>query len=171
MAHRTDAELIAKTNNTARFFVENRAISWILLLAVVAWGIYGYRNMPKRKDPDIPVREAMAVCPWPGVSAAKVEELVTSKMEAKIAENSYLHQPGTGFDFGIRSVTLDGVAFVYVQLAENIDETQKQFNDINLRLNSIKDLPSGAGPIQFENGYGDTAALMLTVASPKVSAV
>lgn len=85
---------------------------------MVAWGIYGYRNMPKRKDPDIPVREAVAICPWPGVSAAKAEEVVTRKMEAKIAENSYLHQPGTGFDFGIRSVTLDGVAFVYVQLAE-----------------------------------------------------
>ena len=37
--------------------------------------------MPKRKDPDIPVRIALAVCPWPGIPADKVEELVTRKIE------------------------------------------------------------------------------------------
>ena len=30
-------------------------------------------------------------------------------------------------------------------------------------------LPRGAGPIQFNSNFGDTAALMLTVASPKVT--
>ena len=66
-----------------------------------------------------------------------------------------------------RSVTLDGVAIVYVQLDEKLADAAKQFNDINLKLNSIDDLPSGAGPIQFQSDFGDTAALMLTVASPK----
>ena len=58
MAHRPDAEIIATTHNTARFFTENRQISWVALLIVIAWGIYGYDKMPKRKDPDIPVKEA-----------------------------------------------------------------------------------------------------------------
>src|SRR4030095_8663357 len=31
------------------------------------------------------------------------------------------------------------------------------------------DLPQGAGPIDFIKDFGDTAALMLTVASPKAS--
>jgi multidrug efflux pump subunit AcrB len=47
-----------RTHNTTRFFTENRTISWILLLAVILWGIYGYLHMPKRKDPDIPVPQA-----------------------------------------------------------------------------------------------------------------
>ena len=47
----------------------------------------------------------------------------------------------------------------------------KQFDDIKYRLDSIHDLPEGAGPILFFKDYGDTAALMLTVASPKVSGV
>ena len=58
MAHRPDAEIIATTHNTARFFTENRQIAWVALLLVIAWGIYGYQKMPKRKDPDIPVKEA-----------------------------------------------------------------------------------------------------------------
>jgi multidrug efflux pump subunit AcrB len=171
MAHRSDEEIIRTTHNTARFFVENRPISWVMLAAVVAWGVYGYIHMPKRKDPDIPVRQALAVCPWPGVSAEKVEQMVTRKMEEKIAANSYIHPAGAGTDYGIQSLTLDGLAIVYVQLTENVGDTEKQFNDINLKLANIRDLPDGAGPIQFQSDFGDTAALMLTVASPKVPEV
>ena len=118
MAHRTDSEIIRSTHNTARFCVENRAVSWMLLVGVLFWGIFGYWQMPKRKDPDIPVREAVAVCPWPGVSADKIEQMVTRKIEAKIAQNSFIHPAGASTNYGIRSVTLDGVAIIYVQLSE-----------------------------------------------------
>ena len=68
MAHRADADLIAHSRNTARFFTETRHISWVLLIATVAWGVYGYLKMPQRKDPDIPVRVAVALCAWPGAA-------------------------------------------------------------------------------------------------------
>jgi hypothetical protein len=41
MPHRPDSDYIQNERNTARFFVENRQISWILLIATVALGIYG----------------------------------------------------------------------------------------------------------------------------------
>ena len=171
MAHRTDSELIRSTHNTERFFVETRSISWMLLAGVILWGIFGYSRMPKRKDPEIPVREAVAVCAWPGVDAKKIEQLVTRKIEQKIAENSFIHPAGAGNNFGINSVTLDGETMVFVQLAETVADTEQQFDDIDQKLKSIDDLPQGAGPIQFYSDFGDTAALMLTVASPKVGEV
>src|SRR5262250_1690130 len=171
MAHKSDAEMIEKGSNTARFFVEHRQIAWILLIGTVVWGWYGYKSMPQRKDPDIPVRVAVAVTPWPGVQAQQVEQLVTRPIEEKIAENSSIH-PGTAADYGIRSVTLPGLSIVYVQLAENVKDTKRQFSDINLKLNALTNsLPKGAGPIQFQSDFGDTAALMLTVASPPADEV
>src|SRR5262244_1754436 len=171
MAHKSDAEMIEKSRNTARFFVEHRQIAWILLIGTVLWGWYGYNSMPQRKDPDIPVRVAVALTPWPGVQAQEVEQLVTRPLEEKISENSYIH-PGTAADYGIRSLTLPGLSIVYVQLAENVDDTKRQFSDINLKLNALNgQLPQGAGPIQFQSDYGDTAALMLTIASPGLSDV
>src|SRR5216684_801018 len=171
MAHRTDADIIEKTHNTARFFVEHRHIAWVLLIATVLWGSYGYNSMPQRKDPDLPVRVAVAQTPRPGVKAQEVEQLVTRPIEEKIAENSYIH-PGTAADYGIRSITLPGLSIIYVQLAENVADTKKQFSDINLKLNALNNqLPQGAGPIQFQSDYGDTAALMLTVASPRLDEV
>ena len=170
MAHRPDAEIIATTHNTARFFTENRQISWVALLIVIAWGIYGYQKMPKRKDPDIPVKEAQVICAWPGVSADRVEQLVTRKIEQKLAEVSEVRAPSAE-EYSIKSLTLDGLSVVNVQVDYSVKDLKPVFNEMDLKLRSITDLPKGAGPIQFLSGFGDTAALMLTVASPKESEV
>ncbi len=82
------AEKKTSKRNIARFFTENRQIAWVLLFGTLAWGVFGYMNMPKRKDPDIPVRIALAITPWPGISADKVEQLVTRKVEQAVTGNS-----------------------------------------------------------------------------------
>jgi multidrug efflux pump len=166
MPHKTDSELIANTRNIARFFAEHRQISLVALAAVFVWGWYGYAHMPKRKDPDIPVRIAVAICPWPGVNSQQVEQLITRPIEEIIAQNKNIH-PATAADFGIRSTSLRGLSIVTVQLAENIRDTKTQFSDINLKLRDLNSrIPQGAGPIRFLSDFGDTATLMLTIASP-----
>jgi multidrug efflux pump subunit AcrB len=160
MSHgKSDQELINGKRNTARFFVETRQVAWVLLILTCAWGIYGYISMPQRKDPEVQVRTAVALVPWPGSSAEKVEQLVTRKVEEQMAANSKVTK--------IESISRTGLAIIYVELDENLIETGKEFDDIKLRLDGIRDLPSGAGPINFVKDFGDTAALMLTVASPK----
>ena len=119
--------------------------------------------MPQRKDPDIPVREAQIICPWPGMTTEKVEQLVTRTIELKVAENTHIKK--------IESTSRVGLSVITVELDDKVTDTDKQFDDIKYRLDSIHNLPEGAGPIQFFKDYGNTAALMLTVASPKVSEV
>src|SRR5919199_1619591 len=161
MAHgKSDQEMIERKRNTARFFVETRHVAWVLLVASCAWGIYGYLTMPQRKDPEVQVRQAVALVPWPGASAERVEQLVTKKVEEQMAANTKVTK--------IESISRTGIAVVYVELDENLKETGKEFDDIKLKLDAIHDLPQGAGPINFIKDFGDTAALMLTVASPKV---
>lgn len=162
MAHgKSDDEIISKTHNTARFFVEVRHISWVLLAGVLLWGVYAYFSMPQRKDPEIAVRQAVAITPWPGASAEKVEQLVTKKVEEQMAANALVTK--------IESISRTSVSVVYLELDENSDRSNmgKQLDDVAFRLNNINDLPEGAGPINFIRDFGDTAALMLTVASPK----
>src|ERR1700684_3367679 len=168
MPHTSDTELIQHTHNTARFFVEHRQIAWACLFGVVIWGVYGYFAMPQRKDPEIPVRVAVAACQWPGASAQEVEQLVTRPIEQTIAQNKTIHPP-TAADYGIRSISLPGASFVYVQLSEATKDSREQFSDINLKLQDLNGrLPSGATPVQFQSDFGDTAALMMTIASPPI---
>src|SRR5919206_3798269 len=162
MSHATDTELVEKKRNTARYFAETRHVAWVLLAATVAWGVYGYVRMPKAKDPTIPVRVALATANWPGATAEKVEQLVARKMEQRIAENATVDK--------IESLCRSGVAIVTITLKEDAAEVGKEFDDIKLKLDQVS-LPEGAGPIQFIKDFGDTAALMLTVASPKVDQI
>src|SRR6202051_3928010 len=171
MAHKNDQYRIEKTRNAPRFFVEHPQVSWMLLMGVLVWGWFGYHSMPQRKDPDIPVRVAVAFCSWPGATAQQVEQFVTRPIEDAVSENKTIH-PGTASDYGIRSVSLPDAAYVYVQLAENVSDVKRQFSDINLKLSALNNqLPQGAGPISFQSDFGDTAALMLTIASPKADPV
>src|SRR5271157_4773423 len=159
MAHsfKSDAEYIATTHNVARFFTELRQVALILLLATFVWGWFGYHNMPKRKDPNIPVRVASAQCTWPGATTEQVEQLVTRPIEQAVALNSTLKPPSPS-DFGIRSLSFPGQSVVYIQLNDNVKDKEKQFSDMNLKLNQLN-LPKGAGPIQFQlRGYGSAHA-------------
>jgi multidrug efflux pump subunit AcrB len=163
MHGRSDAEIIQTTHNTARFFTETRHIAWVLLIATMVWGVYGYFSMPQRKDPDIPVRQALAYCRWPGASSDRIEALVTKRLEEEIAKNANIEK--------IESISRTSVSVVYITLVESVKDRGKEFDDIALKLNAIHDLPDNAGPIVFVKDFGDTAALMLTVASPRIDPI
>src|SRR5262245_19182699 len=149
-------------HSVARFFVESRQVSWVLLAAVIAWGIWAYAAMPKRKDPDIPVRQVAVVTPWPGQSAERVEQLVTRKIEERVAHNIRTAE--------LTSTTRAGLSVAYAEVDENaLIDTGQEFDDIKVKLDALTDLPEGAGPIQFIKEFGETSALLLTVASPPAS--
>jgi multidrug efflux pump subunit AcrB len=157
-----DPQLTLRRHSVARFFVEYRHVSWVLLVGVIAWGIWAYAAMPKRKDPDIPVRQVAVVTPWPGQSAERVEQLVTRKIEERVAQNIRVSE--------ITSTTRAGLSVVYAEVDENARiDTGKEFDDIKVKLDALTDLPEGAGPLQYIKEFGETAALMLTVASPPAS--
>src|SRR4051812_40224358 len=126
--HRSDRDLIDRTHNTARFFTETRHVSWVLLVGTMLWGVYGYLQMPQRKDPDIPIRQALALCAWPGASAEKIEQLITRRMEEKVAENVKVEK--------VESNTRTGITAVFITLVEGIGDTGKEFDDIKLKLDT-----------------------------------
>ncbi len=159
MAHELEEESVKNQNNLARFFIEQQHIAWVSLALALVWGVYGLQNMPQRKDPDIPVRQAMIIVPWQGTSAEQVEQLVTKKIEQAIALNPWATE--------IKSSSRTGSAMVQFELAEKGRyDRDKELDDIKIRLDAIHDMPQGAGPILYIKDFGDTAALMLTVASP-----
>src|SRR5262252_8983897 len=159
----SNVETPSARHNVSRFFVENRQISWVLFVAVLAWGVWAYRAMPQRKDPDIPVRQVAVITPWPGQSAERVEQLVTRKIEERVAQNIRLSE--------VKSISRAGLSVVYAEVDERVTDTAKEFDDFKAKLDSISDLPEGAGPIQYIKEFGETSALMLTVASPPASDV
>jgi len=97
------------------------------------------------------------------MDAERVEERVTRRVEEVVAENEHVDV--------VRSTTRTGVSYVFIDLKEGTKGTGEIFDDIGLKLSGIHDLPDGAGPIQYIKDFGSTAALMLTVASPRIDEV
>ena len=161
LAH--DRELVATTRNTARYFTENAQVAWIALILTLAAGVFGYLRMPKAKDPQVDIRTYVVSCPWPGAEAEKVEQLITKPIEQKLAESTNVER--------VDSISRTGVSIVYVTLRESITDRVKELTDLQTRLDTIKDLPQGAGPLRFQKDFGDTATLMLTIASPRVGEI
>jgi multidrug efflux pump subunit AcrB len=148
-----------KKQNLARFFIEQQHVSWVCLAVALVWGIYGVLKMPQRKDPDVPSRQALVIVSWQGTSADQVEQLLTRKIEQSVSTNQWVAE--------IKGTSRTGSAMVQFELAEKGRyDRDKELNDIKIRLDSIHDLPQGAGPILYIKDFGDTSALMLTVASP-----
>lgn len=158
-----DRARVGAVRNLARWFAEKRAVAWVALVLTLLFGVYGYLRMPKAKDPTIEVRTAVAVCAWPGAPAEKVEQRITRKLEQRLAESASVEK--------LESISRTGVGIVYVTLKEGVADRQKEWSDLQGRLDGIHDLPPGAAPIQLQKDFGDTATLLLTVASPRVSEV
>ena len=47
--------ILANHSNLEQTVLFGGQVAWVLLVGTVLWGIYGYRNMPQRKDPDVRV--------------------------------------------------------------------------------------------------------------------
>lgn len=152
----SEAETTGTFKNLPRYFVEQRVVAMVLLVGVLVWGVFSYFTMPRRKDPDIPVRVALAVVVWPGASADKIEDLVTRKLETKIAENPKIEK--------LDSNTRNSVTVVTITMRDEVNEIAKELDDLQLKLASLNgELPAGASPIQFVKDFGDTTNLMLTI--------
>src|SRR3989442_6011025 len=93
MAHRSDQDLIEKTHNVPRFFVEHPQVSWVLLVGVLVWGWFGYHSMPQRKDPDIPVRVAVASGFWARAPAEPGAQIVFRDNEDYAARKKNIQPP------------------------------------------------------------------------------
>ena len=110
MAHITDQELISRSRSSARYVINQPQIAFVGLAAVLVWGVFGYMKMPQRKDPDIQVRQSMIVTPWPGVEAARVEQLITKKIERQVGLNARIDE--------IKSISRNGLSVVYAEVQE-----------------------------------------------------
>ncbi len=72
--------------NLPRFALTHRSIILAFIVLFLVAGTFNFATMPRREDPEITIRDALIVTPWPGASATRVEELITDPIEDVIVE-------------------------------------------------------------------------------------
>ncbi|MBM3859624.1 MAG: efflux RND transporter permease subunit [Verrucomicrobia bacterium] len=145
----------------SEYFVQHREVSWLMLVALLVWGGVSYTRLAQQEDPKIPERRALIVTRFPGAGAIKMEQLVTKKIEQKVAELQSLDE--------ISSETRDGVSIIHVSLLfssqRGVDE---EWNKLRAKLREVS-LPQGCGEPWLDTDFGNTITLLYAITSPPIS--
>lgn len=147
--------------NLSRFFVEKRQIAWVALLATLVWGLVSFRKLPQRKDPEVTIKTAVITTGWPGGRPEDVEQLVTIPIEQTARQVAKVDK--------VVSTTRAGISTVFVTLEDTARraDVDVAWNDLRARIDLLaRKLPQGTSPPMVNTSFGDTAAVVFSIASP-----
>lgn len=68
----------------AKFFLTNKALSWLMLILMLGGGIFAYNNMGKLEDAPFTIKQALVTTSYPGASPMEVQQQVTDVLEEAI---------------------------------------------------------------------------------------
>lgn len=127
-------------------FFRNKRIFALTLLMILAAGISALVTIGRQEDPTITNLFATIVTPYPGADPARVEALVTEKIEDELRKIAEIDE--------ITSVSRSGISVIRVELSQFIsDETIEQtWSEIRDALgDAARNFPAGVREPDFDN--------------------
>jgi len=141
------------------FFVYRFRVIALMIALISVWGIYSFSKLPRESTPEIKIPIAIVNTVFPGASPGDVEELVTKKIEGKIAGIS-------GIDT-MTSSSANSVSSVVVQFdaGQDLNDSIRKVRDA---VSNVKnDLPEDASdPTTYEVSLDDSPILTLALSGP-----
>ena len=95
-----------------KYFLQRRSVTILLLLLVLAGGIFAYIKMGKLEDAPFTIKQALVMTPYPGASPSEVQRQVTDVLEEAIQSMGELYYLKTENRAGISKITEIGRAHV-----------------------------------------------------------
>jgi len=138
-----------------RLALNNRALTLAFLLIVLVMGPFSVISHPSREDPAITIRTASVLARFPGMSASRIENLVTSKLEEKVREMPEIDK--------LESISSVGQSLVKITVADTYTDMTPIWATLRNKMDDVKgDLPSGTIGPQVSDDQGNVA--MATIA-------
>ena len=133
-----------------QFCIENRVTTLVLTVVLVIGGIISYGSMGRLEDPEFTIKDALIITPYPGASAAEVEEEVSDVIETAVQKLKQLLE--------VESRSTRGLSIVTATIKDRFDkETLPQvWDELRRKVNDAqRELPPGAGPSIVNDDFGD----------------
>ncbi|MEL7496478.1 MAG: efflux RND transporter permease subunit [Planctomycetota bacterium] len=132
---------------------DNRHLLVLSLIVIVVSGLSAFINLPRLEDPRITNRNPNIITTLPGASAARVEALVTKKIETELRDIAEIKT--------LESSSRANVSSIQIELGDNVYNTQEIFTRIRDKLADIEsELPENASKPDFD---GDRGAVAFTL--------
>lgn len=144
----------------ARFFLQNRAFSWFLLVLILGGGLFSYVKMGKLEDAPFTIKQAVVLTSYPGASPEEVREQVTDVLEESIQSLGELYYLKSDNRAGLSKIT------VYVKKEIRADAMQQLWDKLRRKVNDVQNkLPTGAGPSIVNDDFGDVLGVFYGLSS------
>lgn len=142
--------------NIAELSIEKSVITWVMTVLLVVVGAFSFLNLSMLEDPEFTIKEAVIMTPYPGASAAEVEEEVTNVLEKAVQEMGQLDYVWSRSSRGL-SIIHPVIKDKYGKeiLPQVWDELRRKVNDAQGKL------PPGAGPSLVNDDFGDVYGVYL----------
>ena len=142
--------------NITRLALENSRITVLAIIFMIGLGLSTFFSYPSAEDPTIVIRNASITASYPGMSAERVEDLLTKPIEAAMREIAAIDE--------ITSTSKTGQTQVDLTIHDEVSDLDPVFQDIRNKAADLQSqLPSGTnGPfVDDEKGLTAIATIAL----------
>lgn len=144
----------------AKFFLKNRALSWLLLALILLGGVVAYVGMGKLEDAPFTIKQAVVTTTYPGASPFEVQQQVTDVLEEAIQSLGELYYFKTENRAGLSKIT------VYVKKEIRADAMQQLWDKLRRKVSDAQGkLPAGASTSVVNDDFGDVLGVFYGLSS------
>ena len=126
-------------------FYRNTRLLILTIILIFVWGISSYLALPRLEDPELVSRNATIKTFFPGADAARIEALITEKIEDRLTEIEEIKD----YD----STSSLGSSIIAIELADTVQkaEVDTVWSRVQNKIDEVKpDLPTGASEPQLD---------------------
>ncbi len=144
--------------NIAELSIRKSVITWVMTVILVVLGGVSFFQLSWLEDPEFTIKDAVVMTPYPGASAAEVEEEVSNIIEKAVQQLGQLKF--------VESRSSRGMSQVKVKILDKFDKhTLPQiWDELRRKVNDAQtSLPPRAGPSVVNDDFGDVYGIYVAV--------
>ncbi|MDC1105212.1 efflux RND transporter permease subunit [Prolixibacteraceae bacterium] len=146
--------------NIVQASFKQKRLIYFMLFALLVAGVAAFKMLGKLEDPELKIKSALIITPYPGASAEEVEESVTKILEDKIRTIPNIKE--------VTSRSLANYSEINVSLKTTVPQKEiDQYWDFvrNKVYDARASLPDGAYEPQVYDDFGDVYGLFYAMSS------
>ena len=117
-------------NNWVGWLMRNYRITFLLIVLLFIFGLFGFDRMAKAEFPDFVIRQGVVVAVYPGATAEEVEEQVAKPLERYLFTFDEVKRKKT------TTTSSNGMCVCQVELQDHVDNKDEVWSKIKHGLNS-----------------------------------
>lgn len=144
--------------NISAWAHRNRPLTILSTTLLMAFGAVSYVTMPALEDPQILIRDAVISTRHPGMSAERVERLISKRIEEAIRRVPELEE--------VRSVSMPGASVIHAVVADKYFDLAQIWDELRKKVEDVQhELPEGTLPSRIDDDFGDVAVMTVALRS------